>query len=307
MDVIDYNNVENFNIPGTLSIPHSFLKHIRSYNYDDLKQLSVQTNLLLPFDLKFGIALQKVFTKLDKHEHKRINNHIINKYDADNVYNIKFTINMESLHIKKDTLYLPIFVVNYTSENNGRKTKIVCGRTGYCKGEVVYDASKIFIASSIGYGLFGTVISILGISPGPILLGYFILQGVVIYYTTTRQMIFSTKAYTKLRLLIKKNTYTQETDDDVRQRKYNNDYESENDEQRRQNDSRKHDHINNDFDEYKILGLDSNKPITVAILKNAYLNKIKLYHPDVNKNPDAVIKTKEINAAYTILKNKYKF
>ena len=54
-----------------------------------------------------------------------------------------------------------------------------------------------------------------------------------------------------------------------------------------------------DKDYYKILGVDRNA--TKDDVKKAYKRLAKKYHPDINKNPDAADKFKEINEAASVL------
>ena len=57
-------------------------------------------------------------------------------------------------------------------------------------------------------------------------------------------------------------------------------------------------------DYYKILGVD--KKATKEDIKSAYKKLAKQYHPDLNKNPDAVEKLKEINEAAAVLGDEQK-
>ncbi len=57
-------------------------------------------------------------------------------------------------------------------------------------------------------------------------------------------------------------------------------------------------------DYYKTLGVDRNA--TEAQIKSAYRKLARKYHPDVNKDKDAVDKFKEINEAYEVLSDKEK-
>lgn len=52
-------------------------------------------------------------------------------------------------------------------------------------------------------------------------------------------------------------------------------------------------------DYYKILGVDRNADSRT--IKKAYKRLALKYHPDVNKNPDATEKFKEITEAYAVL------
>lgn len=52
-------------------------------------------------------------------------------------------------------------------------------------------------------------------------------------------------------------------------------------------------------DYYKTLGLD--KTASEDDIKKAYRKKVRKYHPDVSKEPDADKKTKEVNEAYGVL------
>ena len=55
---------------------------------------------------------------------------------------------------------------------------------------------------------------------------------------------------------------------------------------------------------YETLGLSDNA--TEAEIKKAYRKLARQYHPDVNKDPDAEDKFKEVNAAYEVLSDKEK-
>ncbi|MBQ4123935.1 DnaJ domain-containing protein [bacterium] len=57
-------------------------------------------------------------------------------------------------------------------------------------------------------------------------------------------------------------------------------------------------------DYYKILGVERNS--TEAQIKSAYRKLARKYHPDVNKDPDAGQKFKDINEAYEVLSDKEK-
>ncbi len=57
-------------------------------------------------------------------------------------------------------------------------------------------------------------------------------------------------------------------------------------------------------DYYKILGVE--RDATEAKIKSAYRKLARQYHPDVNKSPDAVNKSKDINEAYEVLSDKEK-
>ncbi|CRH00792.1 DnaJ protein, putative [Plasmodium relictum] len=52
---------------------------------------------------------------------------------------------------------------------------------------------------------------------------------------------------------------------------------------------------------HKILGVTKNA--CKKAIREAYLKKVKLYHPDINKNPDATSKFKQIQEAYQALYN----
>jgi molecular chaperone DnaJ len=52
-------------------------------------------------------------------------------------------------------------------------------------------------------------------------------------------------------------------------------------------------------DYYQILGLD--REATEQDIKQAFKMLVKKYHPDINKDPDAIIKFKAINKAYKTL------
>lgn len=55
---------------------------------------------------------------------------------------------------------------------------------------------------------------------------------------------------------------------------------------------------------YKILGVPLNA--TQEQIKKAYMEKVKIWHPDRNKSPEAPKKFKEIKEAYEILSGKEK-
>ena len=55
---------------------------------------------------------------------------------------------------------------------------------------------------------------------------------------------------------------------------------------------------------YDILGVD--KSASQTDIKSAYFKLAKKYHPDVNKDPEAVGKFKEINEAYACLSDEQK-
>ena len=57
-------------------------------------------------------------------------------------------------------------------------------------------------------------------------------------------------------------------------------------------------------DYYKILGVD--KKASDEEIKSAYRKLAKMYHPDVNKEPGAAEKFKEISEAYGVLSDKTK-
>ncbi len=57
-------------------------------------------------------------------------------------------------------------------------------------------------------------------------------------------------------------------------------------------------------DYYSILGVDKNS--SDDEIKSAYRNLAKKYHPDINKEPDAQEKFKEISEAYSVLSDKTK-
>ncbi|CAD2108838.1 DnaJ protein, putative [Plasmodium vinckei] len=52
---------------------------------------------------------------------------------------------------------------------------------------------------------------------------------------------------------------------------------------------------------HKILGVTRNA--CKKTIREAYLKKVKLYHPDLNKSPDATTKFKQIQEAYQALYN----
>ena len=54
-------------------------------------------------------------------------------------------------------------------------------------------------------------------------------------------------------------------------------------------------------DYYEVLGVDKNA--TDQEIKMAYLKLAKKYHPDVNKEPGAEEKFKQITEAYEVLKD----
>ena len=57
--------------------------------------------------------------------------------------------------------------------------------------------------------------------------------------------------------------------------------------------------INNTKNYYDVLGVSVNA--TTAEIKTAYRKLARIYHPDVNKSPDAIVKFKEITNAYETL------
>ena len=52
--------------------------------------------------------------------------------------------------------------------------------------------------------------------------------------------------------------------------------------------------------------LEVSEDATASEIKKAYRKLAKKYHPDMNKNPEAEDKFKEINAAYEVLGNEQK-
>lgn len=60
----------------------------------------------------------------------------------------------------------------------------------------------------------------------------------------------------------------------------------------------------NKRDFYEVLGISKNA--TSEEIKKAYRQKVKLYHPDLNKSPDAEAKFKEVQEAYEILSDPQK-
>ena len=57
-------------------------------------------------------------------------------------------------------------------------------------------------------------------------------------------------------------------------------------------------------DYYEVLGVD--KKASQSDIKSAYFKLAKKYHPDVNKDPEAAPKFKEINEAYSCLSDEQK-
>ena len=57
-------------------------------------------------------------------------------------------------------------------------------------------------------------------------------------------------------------------------------------------------------DYYEVLGIPKNA--SDSEIKKAFRNQARQYHPDVNKNEDAVEKFKEINEAYQVLSDSQK-
>ena len=55
------------------------------------------------------------------------------------------------------------------------------------------------------------------------------------------------------------------------------------------------------MDSYRVLGLPTTA--TQEEIKQAYRKLVKLYHPDINKSPEAPQRFKEIQKAYEYLKN----
>jgi curved DNA-binding protein CbpA len=54
-------------------------------------------------------------------------------------------------------------------------------------------------------------------------------------------------------------------------------------------------------DYYKILQVDPSAE--QEVIEAAYKRLVRMYHPDINKSPDATIRMQEINAAYALLRS----
>jgi|GEM_PF-1013735 len=67
--------------------------------------------------------------------------------------------------------------------------------------------------------------------------------------------------------------------------------------------SREQSHTNEILIHYRTLGLTQDADL--ESIKKAYRQKARLYHPDLNKAPDATHKMQELNAAYAILMQQF--
>jgi len=239
-----------------------------------------------------------LFDALKSLEMSRAKSDAINKISADRHYIDDVNIDLSSIDIKFETWYIPIFVYQYCDNLPNDKNELVYyykfinGFNGLDSGDIIFDSNKISLC-----GLFGLSFSAFGLS----LLGIRLIFGPTIGVILTGTMIIkylssinhkSVKIYNQEQNKINFNDndkYELSDDDKIRIGdidKYNQKY-LHNTNPFTSVKNCLDPNLDSDIIKYcKLLDLDPNKFINYSKvdIKNAYLRKIKIYHPDIYKN-----------------------
>ena len=269
----------------------------KSLRTEDLHELIPLTQTMMgdaeldPHDMKISYGFEKILAGLYNLEENRVSHYIKKMYCADYVEITYMNMRLDDALIDIKSYHIPAFIYTYPL-NDTELCKIISGWSGLMSGEIILSPIKVGSVFGIAVGIGSIFIT------GPIGTSILLLRLL---------LLVSASGVTSGAIAHFISMYKHERNNQNRLDEQNANKEHEQtdgDVERLHNTQKNNVKYALFIDECKILGLNSNIEITLDVLKRAYLDQIKKWHPDTYKGDKrlATEMTGRINEAYTKLK-----